>query len=171
MHRHILFFLLVSALGAPSALAGKMTSGADYDQFLNFKAVKTYAWNPAVNEADTPFPAEVHPLLRRVVEEELAKKGLQKVDVAAADVLVNYRIAKEDKTEQVRYNYGRGEHGMDDRTYTAGTLILDLSNPETQRTVWRGWVQAEVLTYATDDQRRARVEEAIRKALKQYPPK
>jgi hypothetical protein len=55
--------------------------------------------------------------------------------------------------------------------YDAGTLVIDLVDARTQRTVWRGWAEHR-LEDMLDDPRavRRRIDDAVRRILDTLPP-
>jgi len=53
------------------------------------------------------------------------------------------------------------------RSYRVGTLILDFADAETEVIVWSGVVTGKA---SSSSQLRARIEQAVKKALREYPP-
>ena len=62
--------------------------------------------------------------------------------------------------------------GMEIQTeYDEGTLILDIVDAESRTLIWRGSARAEVSATVAPETREARVREAVRRILEQFPPK
>jgi hypothetical protein len=54
--------------------------------------------------------------------------------------------------------------------YEAGTLVLDVVDPRTQRVIWRGWAQGSVEDILHDQDRMARrIREGVRRMLERLP--
>ena len=52
-----------------------------------------------------------------------------------------------------------------------GSIVVDIISPAKQAVIWRGMAQGEIDEGKSDDQRKARIREAIDKVLAKYPPK
>ncbi|UCF38889.1 MAG: DUF4136 domain-containing protein [Acidobacteriota bacterium] len=171
----ILFLLLFSS-------ACDLKTTVDYDRNADFSAVKTYAW--AEQEQ-----AEINDLNQKrivsAVESQLALKGLKAVD-SDPDVYVAYFTDDDEQvvvdTTHMGYGYGPGMYwdpfwgggmGMSTstsrvRTYTQGTLVVDLYHADEKQLVWRGVVTATV----NEDPRKLekQINKGVAKLFKKYPP-
>ena len=54
--------------------------------------------------------------------------------------------------------------------YEEGTLLLDIVDSQTKKLIWRGTVSAVVDADAEPEKRKARIQEAVQKALADFPP-
>jgi hypothetical protein len=52
-----------------------------------------------------------------------------------------------------------------------GSVVVDIISSEKQSVIWRGMAQGEIDEGKSDDQRKARIREAVDKVLAKYPPK
>ena len=161
----------------------KVTS--DYDTDAHFAAYRTYEWT-SPSQQSTGDPRLDNPFLdsriRGAVEKQLADKGFMKDSAGRPDLLVVYHTAvrgKLDVTSVSNYTYGPrwGYYGGVPggttyvREYDEGSLILDLIDASTRQLVWRGSAQAEIKENAGPREKQERINEAVRKIMKRFPPK
>ena len=150
----------------------------DYDRQADFSKYKTYAWY----EGDQTI-AEEDPLAHQrfvaSVDRELAATGFQKVS-SNPDVYVTYHADDEESTviDTNHFDYGYGDDwywggGMGSststvRTYTTGTLVLDMWDASAKQLVWRG-VASD--TVSDDPAKNAKkIEQVAGKLFERYPP-
>ena len=179
----IFLILCVSFLIAACA---SMSVNYDYDQGVDFAALRTYNWLPS------PPGTEQNQLTIRniqfAVEKQLQAKGLQ-MSSENPDFLISVHVTQQRKVdvEQWGYAYGSGNsfyggrysrfggppsnyefrRGTDTYVYDIGTLIVDFVNPKTRELIWRGTATAEInpSTPQTD-----LINKAVAKVLENYPP-
>src|SRR6187455_842124 len=112
----------------------------DYDPAFTFSNLKTWSFAPVSPQADgARDPMEVSTLamerIQRAVDRELKLKGFQPMDSQTADFWVQYYAVTE---QRMRIDPGY-DWGHDDvSTYAAGTIIVDVVNPQDKRMVWLG---------------------------------
>lgn len=163
---------------AVTACSGISTT-SDWDQSYDFSSISTYAWTDQGLEGGV---SEI--MLRRMyasVDEDLAAKGFTKTDTYSADVLLAYHAGTQDRQEFETYGYGAGGWwggywggGMTTtsvRTYTEGTLILDVVDRARNELVWRGSASGTIDQMDTPEQRVSAIQDAVNKMLKDFPPK
>jgi len=148
----------------------------DYDREFDFSTLQTYRW------AGRPHPEITDLMHQRIVaavDGQLQNAGLSQVE-ADPDVYVTYfgddneRVVVD--TTHHGYGYGPSWHwggGFSSstsrvRTYTDGTLVVDIYTADNRRHVWRGSVTG---TISENPQKN---EDLIKKGLarvfKKYPP-
>ena len=98
----------------------------------------------------------------------------------SADVLIAYHTGTQDRQQYDTYGYGAGGWwggywggGMTTtsvRTYTEGTLILDVVDRENNELVWRGSASKTIDEMESPEQRVKTVQSAVAKLLKDFPP-
>ena len=115
--------------------------------------------------------------IKNTAKAELEKKGLREAGPGEEpDLLLTYYGGIEDnlQLEGVRYELAphvvwTGAAPLEaTRDFQVGSLILDMADARTEKVVWSGIVTGKA---ATRSKLREQVEKAIRKVLKQYPPK
>ena len=167
------------ALAALVLLASPLVAGLDveilYDHSADFSAFSTYRWATGpLNE--TPEAKMVDDRVKRTADAELKDKGLRPADEGEEpDLLITYYGGVDENLliEGVRYELApsvvwTGADALDvTRRYEVGTLVLDFADAETEKIVWSGVVQAKA---QTTRQLRAKIEKAVQKVLKKYPP-
>lgn len=172
-------WLATPALALAFGACSGISTTSDWDPSYDFSAVSTYAWKPQAVEAGM---SEI--ILRRMyvaVDDDLSAKGLTKTDESRADVLIAYHIGAQDRQQLETYGYGAGGWwdgyrggGMTTttvRTYTEGSLILDVIDREENELVWRGSASKTIDQMDSPEQRVQTIQEAVGKMLKDFPPR
>ena len=155
-----------------------ISATSDWDETYDFSTLATYAWTEQGLEGGV---SEI--MLRRMhlaVDEELSAKGLTKADVYTADVLLAYHTGTQDQQQYDTYGYGAGGWwggywggGMTTttvRTYSEGTLILDVVDREKNELIWRGSASKTIDEMASPEERVKTIQDAVSKLLKDFPP-
>ena len=163
------------ALGAGIALAG--SAKVDYDHKIDFSKYKTYILK-AGTPAATPFGQE---RLEESIVAALKAKGWTRATGDSADVEVVTHV--EHSTEKVAdvstFGYGGypgwggwggayGSSSVSVREIPIGTLILDIVDGGSNTLVWRG-VASDTMSDKPDKMKQ-KVDKALNKLLKDFPP-
>jgi hypothetical protein len=190
---------MVATLLAPLALVGcsSMDINTGSDPTANFAALRTYDWmeRPAAAQQD---PRLMDPRFDRHIRDEVDRvlkgKGFKTGGPADADFLVGYHLGITSSLEVLRMNeqygytpglgwhgyldggkkFGWGAGGVPDsyvRKFNRGSLVIDVVSPGSTNLLWRGSAEAEIHEKRSIDLQLQRVEEAVRKVLKSFPPK
>jgi hypothetical protein len=136
---------------------------------------------PLPEAAFTENRQHVHALIQEAITKDLAAKGVGLV-AAGGDVTVAYLlvVGNNATTTSINDYFGytadatalvdkahKAYTGGEQRAYfEAGTLLIDIVNPRTNKVLARNYVTRPILRDATDDVRKARIEEAVNEALK-----
>ena len=117
--------------------------------------------------------------IRRAVDDQLAKRGLTKVD-KNADLVVAYHAAIH---EEVAVNLfgsgwgGRNYGGMwngsiqgQSSTIPVGTLVVDLYDTARKQLIWRGDATKSIELKKDPDKNYRNLQKALTKLFKNYPP-
>jgi len=183
--------LLLGSLAAVTGCAGLQVH-TDYDSALDFSNFETFAWLEApvlTTASDGVTDVEVNPFavnsmldarVRAAVERELDREGYRPApDGATPSFQLQYHVILKDKTRisttagpYYGGYWGAGRYGgfagsTQSFDYQEGTLIIDLVDPETQRIAWRGWAVGNNREGYYDEERVAKVVNAI---LSEFPP-
>ena len=175
-----------AALLGAAIVAGcsSQTVDFDYAKEADFSAYKTYAWQ----QQDTSLQEEdalAHERVVSSVERQLAAKGFQKAS-GTPDVYVTYHSDDKENTTlsttDMGYGYGPGwgwggfyggGMGMGSsttqvRTYSTGTLVVDIWDAREKALVWRGIASD---TVSDNPQKNAeKIASAVNKMFEKYPP-
>jgi Domain of unknown function (DUF4136) len=169
---------LVAALVlAPVVLLAQKTS-FDYDKTANFAAFKTFALKDGTKVGD-PL---VDNRIVAAIKSELGAKGLTE-SAAKPDLTVVYHVAFDKKQDITAYNtggyggygyrWGGGFSTTDVRVneILVGTLVIDIVDENKKELAWRGMGVREVDVQAKADKRDKNINSAVKKILKDFPPK
>jgi hypothetical protein len=149
----------------------------NYDRSANFAAYKTYQW------VDIPGGAVPDQLIdqaiKQVVDEQLAQKGLTKVE-KDPDLYIGYRAGVVlEKSISIQRSGGPhfgGPWGFDSAygqtsTIPVGLLLVDIYDPGKKQLVWRGDASKTIDLKKDPDKNYKALQKAMTKLFKNYPPK
>jgi len=176
--RDIVMCMCLVALAASYAWAKVIF---DYDKSVDFSGYSTYAWMERDNSIESQLPEHLRMRLRRVTEEVLAEKGFEPAPAPPqTDLLLTYYFGASDELEirHVQYspytpwgygywpgfNYGYTEV----RSYTQGTVVLDIVDARSRQLVWMGRVEREITSVNPPGKK---IQKSVEKLLKNFPPK
>jgi hypothetical protein len=163
---------------------------------MNFKDAKTYAWvspsQPKTGNPRVDGNAELNTLVRKDVDDELAKRGFTLDTSGKPDFLVAYR-ATLDQNVSVDKNDSSGGYnpfysadtnaqaragspeGAGDvpgvNSFQQGTLVIDVVDPNTHQLVWRVTGTDAVNLKNSPHKKEKNLRKAIDKMLAEFPPK
>jgi hypothetical protein len=174
--------LIAAFVLAPAMVIAQKTSH-DFDKTANFAGFKTYAFKDGTKVGQPLIDDRIVAAL----EKELAAKGLTKSE-ANPDVIVVYHVAfdkeKDISTYSSGYGGGYGPYGYgwgggwgsttsttQVRDILVGTLVIDIADAKKNQIAWRGMGVKEVNTTANPEKRDKSINDAVKKILKNYPPK
>jgi hypothetical protein len=190
--RCIIGVLFIFIAGGCSTMQVKSYSSAQ----SNLSGLKTYAWAPAPQQpSGNPHideNPELNKLVRDDIDAELARRGYVHSTDGRPDFLVAYHATLNKKVSvetldqssgyepNYSFDYGMRVAPHEDRqavgrkyvdTFNEGTLIIDVVNPKTKQLIWRGTAVDEVNLKNSPERRQAKIKEAVKKILDQFPPK
>lgn len=141
--------LICSALLALAACSNTPKVNTDYNQNHNFGTIKSYHIVNKKRAVNDLIVARI----THGLDSSMAARGIKKSDANDADILIDFMVVTKDKTRVTSYNTGYGYRGfanpyggfgyggvnnVDVHQYTVDSLLIDLIDPATQKTVWRG---------------------------------
>ena len=167
------FCLLFAALNCSPSLTVK----DDYDPEIQFDRIYTWYWlkdSPtqlAVAEADQAT-REVDSMVRRVIEDEMMKKGLTRVETNP-DIEVTYHIGLTGEYGSINWDRNYLEQVKNAEVYksSGGVIIVDVIDARTDRLIWRGTGTGAVNVDPTPEMVQKNVTRAIKKIMDKFPPK
>jgi hypothetical protein len=162
------------------ALALAQKTSFDYDKATDFSKFKTYSLKDGTKVGDPLIDNRIV----AAIEAELKAKGLTRKD-AGPDAVVVYHVAFDKQQDITAYSSGAGGYGAygyrwgggfsttDVRVtqILVGTLVIDVADATKSEMVWRGMGVKEVDTQAKADKRDKNIASAVKKILKDFPPK
>ena len=158
----------------------------NYDRGTSFASYKTYQW------VDLPGPSGAVPDqfidrdIKRAVEEQLAQKGLSRVE-KGADLMIGYHaVLHEEKGINLNaWGTGGGPWGGgwgpwggwnggtvtgQTSTMPVGILLIDLYDPAKKQLIWRGDASKTIDLKKDPDKNYKNLQKAMAKLFKNYPP-
>jgi hypothetical protein len=124
---------------------------------VDFSKYKTWNWLPPATRETDPRLADplVVARIRGAIENQLVAQGFRKDPTSPDSMYDRY-------DQNWTYQYTS--------EWQQGTLLIDILDAQTKELVWRGSAQAELTMNASDEEKDKRVDEAVRKMLKDFPP-
>lgn len=185
MKRISLFAITLFAVGLSSALAQDVRY--NFDKTADFSKFKTYKWVEI--KGSDQVNSIIDGQIKAAVEEQLAAKGLTRVDTDDANLYIGYQTAvgqeKQFNSYSTGWGYGPGwgggwyggYGGMSSTTTSGSTstiyvgqLALDMYDSQNKDLVWRGVASKTLNTKAKPDKVEKNIKKAVAKLLKKYPP-
>jgi hypothetical protein len=190
MTQRLFIMLLLTMLNGCATLKVHV----DYDPSANFTGFKTYDWisDSQVTSEDPRFDDNplIETMIRRAVKAQLDTQGYVQESSDTPDFLVGYYATLDEWIDIERvdrfhgYSVGREWPGygyeyytwtaapeIRERKYREGTLIVDIVNSETRSLMWRGVAQDEMHFSQQLEAKEEKLNDAVRRMLKQFPPK
>ncbi len=181
---------LTAALVVITAASYGQKTGYNFDQQADFSKYKTYKWVELKGGGHEKLSEIARRNVTDALEKAMAKRGLTKVDTDSADLMAGYQVGFEQEQEYTTFNsggpwgygggwgpgwgWGYGGGGISQttsQTIVTGTLVLDMYDREAKRLVWRGQVSDTVDPTRSPEKRLKKLDKAVEKMVKNYPPK
>jgi hypothetical protein len=164
-----LFAMLLLAAGTVGAQDVKYNfmPGTDFSKY------HTYKW---VTIEGGAHPNQIMDQeIKQAVDSQLASKGLTKTDGEKADLYVGYQVAVDQEKQWNAWGTGRGFGGgmgsATSSTINVGTFVLDMYDPGSKQLVWTGNATKAIDPSSNQEKNMERLNKAMAKLLKNYPPK
>ena len=144
---------------------------------IDVRQYRTFAWGPvdALHTGDPRLDNNefFDEWVRGDIRAQLAARGYEEITSGAPDLLVHYHanVTQEIDVREVDREYRYCEEA-DCRPYVyeAGSLLVDLMDPRTNKVVWRGWAKGGI-EGVIDNQRwmEERVDEVVARIFESLP--
>jgi len=149
----------------------------NFDQSANFTTYKTYQW---VDIPGGSVPDQlVHQAIKRATEEQLALKGLTKVE-NNADLYIGYQVVINLEKSVSLWGDGPGwwdgpwggTRSMQGQTSTipVGILVMDVYDVARKQLVWRGDAMKTIDLKKEPEKNYRNLQKVMAKLFKNYPP-
>lgn len=186
--RAILRFLGLSLLLGLPLVYGQQVI-IDFDREFDFKSLMTYDWVTqdklpifqAMPDAPDVNIEELDSRIRETIDQELSKRGFQRVAGGKPSFMVSYIAVGELDLDVQEYDSGTAppnvpyghwrpfyQTGNDVTLIRKGTLSIDVIDPEPNRLVWRGKATE---TFEKPKDLDKKLNKIVKKILKKFPPK
>ncbi len=184
--------VLAAVLSSIGLSAAKIKISVQAPPKFDGAGLRTWAWAAdgpgqvimARSSQDDPKPIEktFGPTIADSISKELGLRGLMAGDAASADLHAHYYllVAVGFNTQQFGQflpavpEWGIPPFAGGNQAYeiiSTGSIVLDLISTSAKRIIWRGIAQAEIDSERTDEQRHARIREAVHDLVLKYPKK
>jgi hypothetical protein len=168
------------ALTTPAVMGcATMSVSSHVERSLDITQYHSYDWGPA-DALPTGDPRlDKDPFFQDrfqgAVEKQMAARGFERATSETPDLLIHYHanISQRIDVNRTDRGYGycsAGDCPADVVEYEAGTLVLDVIDPRTNRLIWRGWAQGHIEGALNNQDRMARqIDEAATRMLARFP--
>jgi len=204
LHKNLALALSLITLLLLTACASRPAKPLiDYNTKYDFSTVSTLAFYHESGQVSAQNPLQISDMARDRIDLALQNAMLAKGfrftdDPAAADLLLSWHLATQEKTDIRTYEtpqsggfyssgfYGPGFHPynrysmyscwncmntrteIDVREYTVGTFMVDLIDPELKKSVWRSVTSSRMKGVLSQDQ--DKYDAAAARVLAAFPP-
>jgi len=171
--RHLKLLLAAAACAAALAACSTLKTNVNWDEKIDFSKYRTWIWKDDGSIRDATWNRR----LQSVLEDELAKRGLKRVD-ADPDlwVVVHGRITAETQVYSYSpaWGYGYGYWAAPSMTVVeqipVGSLIIDLVDAGKKELVWRATANDTIRANKENEEREERLIQILDGLFAGYPP-
>lgn len=140
---------------------------------VDFSKYHTYKW---VSIQGGAHPNQIIDAeIKQSIDAQLAAKGLTQTDSDKADLYIGYQVAVDQEKQWNAWGTGRwiggGMASATQSTIDVGSLVLDMYDPSTKQLVWTGTATKAINPSKNQEKNEKRLNKAMEKLLKSYPPK
>ncbi|KGJ99590.1 DUF4136 domain-containing protein [Thalassotalea sp. ND16A] len=165
-----------------SACSTTYQAESDYNSAYDFNAVQSFHVvgderlnNPMLSDIDRDR-------INVAISESLSAQGKQAENKESADVLVEYFVLTKDKTKiystsaagyancyRCGYGYGAGVSNISSRDYVEGTIVVDVIDNVSQKTIWRSTLSKKLQDFDNATERNEAIKLAVNAIFKEFP--
>jgi hypothetical protein len=139
--------------------------GADFSKYHTYKWVNIGGAHP-----DQIMDAEI----KQAIDSQLAAKGMTKTDGDKAGLYIGYQTTVQQETQwdvEGSRAFGMASGSWTSSTISVGTLVLEMYDPARKQLVWTGSATNTIDTGSDHEKHMKKLDKAMAKLLKNYPPK
>ena len=165
-----------------NACASPLEATADFDDSFDFIGVKSIGIQPY--DRSTVASVRISDMqvdrINVTLSDELERKGFRMVeDNAQADLIMTWHLVTQEKTDVRTYNSasyyncwrcGPNVSDVSVRQYTQGTFIVDMIDPNRNRSVWRSIIQSRLQSQPDPEKSAQNRREAATAIFAEFPP-
>ena len=179
---------LLAALFFMIAGAYAQETHYNYDRGANFASYKTYQWVELPGPGGTVPDQLIDRDIKRAVDEQLAQKGLTRVEKDADLKVAYHAVIHEEKGINLSGfgngggpwgggwgggpfgGWGSGTVTGQTSTIPVGMLLIDMYDPAKKQLIWRGDASKTIDLNKDPDKNYKNLQKAMAKLFKNYPP-
>jgi hypothetical protein len=163
----VLFSVAVLAPAFAQDVRTNYMPGTDFSKF------KSYRW--AVVDGGSHPNAIVDAEIKMAVDQQLATKGLEKLD-GSASLTVTYQVAVDKERQWNAYGdrglrWGGGMATANSTPISVGTIVLDFYDPTTKQLVWTGQATKTLDPKSSQEKNQKNLDKSMKKLLTDFPPR
>lgn len=183
--------LALGLLFCASAACAEMDVRVKAEPSLKEKSYQTYGWLEHTADSTQDIRLQdpaLHQWVQEAVDSELSARGYLRQETGEPDFWVGYTaaISGEVDSEEIYFEKSPSMHdvafGSDwakggaggaafSRYYEEGELVIDVYDAKAKKGVWKASVQAELQQRVDEEKRRERLNAAVKKMFKKFPPR
>lgn len=185
-------YLPVVLVAVAMSACSTMEISSEHDKSVNFSLLETYNWVPMKHKGEEKPSAQYQFLdtqIRAAVDRKLSEKGFEKELKGNPDFFIRYNVWAQTQTEndelshwsQWKHRIGPVDEGIRPELgttqeprvsdYKEGTLLLIISDGESQRSIWRGTAKTRVIASDSQEKKENKINRAVTDILAKFPPK
>jgi len=175
--------IVLSSVFLLGACSTNYVPETDQSSSYDFSKVETYSVigdeqlkNPMFSDIDRErFEA--------AIDISMEQRNVEEVNPDKADVLVSYFVVTKDKVKvnstysggyasscyRCGYAYGGGVSHISTRNYVEGTLVVDIIDNNTERSVYRSTLTKPLKSYETTKEREQAINKAVKDMMEKLP--
>jgi hypothetical protein len=169
---------IIGIIFAFSISCSSIAVKTDFDPDANFNNLKSYQWfgtkGDIINYEVVSDPV-VEKHVRQAVDDVMKSKGFQKSTAGVIDFYLTFRSGVKEKIDvkERGYSYGEWQGGLYGRevyveAYREGALVIEIIEAREKELIWQGWASGVV---EDPDQVEKKIYQAVKKMLKNFPPR
>lgn len=171
----VIKLVMIPLLALLSACSTTYEAQSDYNNAYNFKSVESF--HVVGDEVyKNPYLSDINrDRINGSISTELSKLNLDEQNKSSADILINYFVVTKDKTKitSTPTSYARygayGQTNINTRDYVEGTIIIDVVDNKSQKSIWRSTIQKSVKEFDTPEERSQEIAKVITAMFKEFP--
>ena len=182
LQRFLLAGLALATTALLNACATPLEATADFDDSFDFSGVKSIGIQ--AYDRTTVSSVRISDMqvdrINVTLSDELERKGFRMVeDNAQADLIMTWHLVTQEKTDVRTYNSasyyncwrcGPNVSDVSVRQYTEGTFIVDMIDPNRNRSVWRSIIQSRLKSEPDPAKSAQNRREAAIAIFAEFPP-
>ncbi|WNC73841.1 DUF4136 domain-containing protein [Thalassotalea psychrophila] len=167
--------VIIPLLVLLSACSTTYEADSDYNSAYNFKAVDSF-YVVGDEQYKNPYLSDMNrDRINDSISAELSKLHLDVQNKTSADVLISYFVVTKEKIKvtstPVTYSrYGTyGQSHINTRDYVEGTIIIDVVDNKSQKSIWRSSIQKSVKELDTPEERSQEIAKVVKALFAGFP--
>ncbi|WNC67136.1 DUF4136 domain-containing protein [Thalassotalea nanhaiensis] len=167
--------VILPILALLSACSTTYEAESDYNNAYNFNEVESYH---VIGDAQykNPYLSDMNrERINDSISAELAKLKLEQQNKSSADVLISYFVVTKDKVKVTSSPVGYGRYGaygqthINARDYVEGTIVIDVIDNKTHKSIWRSSINKSVKEFDTPEERSQEIAKVIKAMFSEFP--